>query len=1498
MMRARATALALVNWKGVFYERYLFDRHVTALEGANGAGKTTVMIAAYVVLLPDLARLRFTNLGESSATGGDRGIWGRLGELGRPSYAALEIEVGPRKFIAGVHLERKAEPTIVLTPFLIKDLDLQGSLKELLLLTRDEHDEVPEIQEVRAKVGRLSGKIDVFSTAKEYFAALFEHGITPLRLATDEDRNKLNEMLKTSMTGGISRALTSELRSFLLKEETGLSDTLSRMRGNLDACHRTRTEVSEARHLEGEISSIYDAGQAMFAAALFATREREKEALGRANEARAQEADALGHLRALDLEIAEGKQKHELLAARLAEMKRVAEEAELHASKIVRAQSVSRRLAELTTELARKEEQARTTRARYDLATEARAVRRLERDRARDAYDRAATGVGDLEKGLEELHRNAHAHRRVRSLLEEARTALAEPSLDEDTVAPALERTKARINAIDHERSRIDRDFETIEVRQGEYDRALRALSALASTGAGHAAGRLPAEASDHDRARAVLSYFGERKASVERAADSQAEAARAGQLAERQAKAKARALELEVEIAGDAEAPSALVQRRLDEAEAELRSAEDDLRAETARISEAQRTRASLQARSAELTARAEKWRDCVPRLEALEKRLGVPLRSGEAIAGARVRLAQDGDRERAALSELKERHAARLREASALEAAGGSFDAELMNLRDELDAELLASRFEEVDPEDAAALQARLGSLENALIVDDPQAAAAKLAKYPRAARSVFLVGAHVALGLDEKKPVRQGDDVFVEEPFGIRVTRVPAHPSLGRRARERRAQELREEAARLEAECEAALGRVRALDESKRDADDLALEWAIIEAGDPRAELERAEREAIEQGEIEHTSRARARSARERADTLRARIASLRALLGDAYLLGPPDYAARAAELAAARESLERSRDELRRTEGDRRVLAELLDALRNPPVRGEERTALEARRRELDVERDRHFAAVSALTEVVDNRHALRFSDAERALAEQRTIVPALEEQRANARTAWEAEERALRGADEAWELAASAQQRADAEAMAVRAHHERATGELLAEGIADVSEEAVLEANRRIVEQGAERKAFEREERRLSTEIALLEERRIQSNRAVTAARAHLASVEREASPAREDWSRLERDAQSSGLLQHALTSRAAVAYRGRGSIDLWAEARSKGELLVDRLRTSRGNAESAAHIQATLTGSKGPEGSERSGHVYLEAWLAVRDVLKRCLPAQVADVEDPLEALQRLRDHLSLLEDRLVRQETDLRGASEDVARGIDVRLRRAKSQVRRLNQSLDGIHFGNVVGIRVEMKRIDKMEQILRALREGEVQELLFQTTLPIEEALDEIFRRYGGGGRTGGQRILDYREYIELMVEIQRKSGGADGAPGNWEPASPTRLSTGEAIGVGAALMMVILTEWERDANLLHQKRETGSLRFLFLDEANRLSQDNLGVLFDLCQNLDLQLLIAAPEVARAEGNTTYRLVRRIDDAGREEVVVSGRRVKAEASPEAPAN
>src|SRR3954466_38791 len=171
MSRTTAEVLALVNWKSVFYARYGLDRHVTALEGANGAGKTTVMIAAYVVLMPDMSRLRFTNLGETGATGGDKGIWGRLGEPGSSSYAALEIEMhGGSRLVAGVELTRKAEPSVEAAPFLITGLNPEYRLQDLLLRRRDGADEVPTRAELSENARALGGTLHSYGTAKEYFA--------------------------------------------------------------------------------------------------------------------------------------------------------------------------------------------------------------------------------------------------------------------------------------------------------------------------------------------------------------------------------------------------------------------------------------------------------------------------------------------------------------------------------------------------------------------------------------------------------------------------------------------------------------------------------------------------------------------------------------------------------------------------------------------------------------------------------------------------------------------------------------------------------------------------------------------------------------------------------------------------------------------------------------------------------------------------------------------------------------------------------------------------------------------------------------------------------------------------------------------------------------------------------------------------------------------------------------------------------------------------------
>lgn len=1475
MSRARATALALVNWKGVFYERYLLDPHVTALEGANGAGKTTVMIAAYVVLLPDLGRLRFTNLGESGAKSGDRGIWGRLGEEGRPSYVAMEVALASgERVILGVLLERKAEPALDLTPFLIRGVQAEGRLKSLFVLVREELEEIPVFAEVRANVAELGGELQVFASAKEYFAALFELGVTPFRLGSDEERNKWNEMLRTSMTGGISRALTTDLRSFLLKEETGLSDTLSRMRGNLDTCHRTRVEVAEARKLEHEISGVHEAGRQMMAAALLGMERSARELEARASSLRNDEEIAHAEVSRLGKERDESEARLRQAEEREQEARGQREEATRAIERFDRASRLAEVVAKLETELSAARETTEVVRGTMEAAAQTRAERRMARDRAREAYERASRGLGDLQKGLEELHVQVHAKRRADRTLDLLREELARPTLLPGDLAQLAEELRASCETLDRERSKLDRDRELARVRAGEWEKANAALKQIA----GEAVREDPFE-----RAQTELAREAELERTAMRFDELTTDCRRTEELARRQAKLRSRVEALGVIGVSEHEDPLGAALREEEETRARL---DAELAEASTRLDTARRRAASFREELERLHARSRRFALALPVLKRVELGLGLTIDSRASVLDAQNRLAIAREECRRRVAELEATRESLLEQARALEHAGGVFHPDLLRLREELDAELFANRFEEIDLEEAARVEASLGPLSHALVVDDLERAQAKIAGRERELDSVWLIPAGELGALPSLRARVQGGDLLVDEALGVRITRLPTTPSLGKGARERRAAELRTEAEAVARTLDEVVLERRRLETLTNDLETIANDVAVLEAGDPREAIEEAERaltatnlevegEAARVDEIRGALAARAQ-----------RIEGLRSCLREAYLLEPPDYGALLEAQKSAYALAREARLELERTREARRTLRAHADALRTPPLSVEEERRLEADRAALDATRDRTFAALARTEELLADLPALSAPDLSATLAERAAVAPALEAQHAHARDALAEAEASLALAEEAWERAGEAFRGADGERQAAElklAHMQEA---LTAEGVEDLGEVAREHVHANLRDADELLRAREREVREASTELAVFTERVRIADARRTGLRASREAAEAQATPRLERWHSVREATESRALLDEG-PSIFEPRWETLHGVELALEARSRCAILLERLRASRGGDECVEVIAQENAKESDPSELEDASK-YLAIWRAVRDWLARRLPTHVGDVGSPVEALDRLRVHLSLLEERLARQEKDLRGASEDVARGIDVQVRRAQAQVRRLNVSLEGITFGSIAAIRVKMKRNERMAQILEALREGAAQELLFQTSMPIEEALDEIFRRFGGG-RGGGARILDYREYLELAVEVRR------GGKSDWELASPTRLSTGEAIGVGAALMMVVLTEWERDAHLLRARRASGSLRFLFLDEANRLSQDNLAVLFDLCQNLDLQLLIAAPEVARSVGNTTYRLVRKVGEDGSEEVLVSGRRtVEAASLPE----
>lgn len=1496
--RARVRALVLVNWKGVFYERYLLDRHVTALEGANGAGKTTVMIAAYVVLLPDMSRLRFTNLGESGATGGDRGIWGRLGEQGRPSYTALELELADgSRLIAGVKLQRGGEPSVEPTPFLIEQLPQDAALSELLLVRHADTDQVPELDEIKAQVKHKGGKLEVFRSVKDYFAALFERGVTPLRLATDEDRNKLNEMLRTSMTGGISRVLTSELRSFLLKEESGLGDTLGRMRANLDACRRTRLEVSESRVLEREISGVYEAGLSMFSAAMHASRAAAEEAQRRqvaAEDAAAEAARVAAELASAVAELAAGESTAE---ERLTQARRDHEEALGNWERAKAAAGLTAKLAVLDEELAVLSHRAEGTKAAQAASSADRTARRQEREAAQAAYERAALGLAHLQEGLDELHRRAHAYRQLHQHLAEARALLlGREGLTVEEVPTALATVLARRQEQEAQRAKMARRASAVELQRKDFERAAAALAVL------EAAARLtppPARAPGgemHQRARAALGHLAQRDAEVAGLSALERELADATRLAERQRAVLSKATAL-----GVVPGPGAAValDQRVDTSERELRALDEEAHACDAQVASLRARLLELRGQRDALEAGTARWQavaaaaaraveGLAPLVEAGERARFGALGTPAELSAARELVAQRLLAVAAQRDKLVAEREAELRTATSLDGPGAALDPELLRLRDEVGGELLLGRFDDVEDSEAATLEARLGPLEHALVVEDPEAAAQQLLDRARSLPTVWLVRAGIDLDVAQ---VDSGKlDVVVAESFGVRLTRRPELPAVGAAARGRRAAALRERAEAAGAVLDGLAETAHRLAALRRDLDTVAADRDALAAGDPGPQRLAVEQELRQLEDAMSAARSRGGEVRRQALARRGELDGLRRLLVEAMLLEPPDHGARVQELTARYEAVRRAQIELGEVAQARVVVAELLDVLRMPPPSESEVAATAQRIEDLERDLELSFRAEAALDGVLRHRQAASWSDAEVALRAQSALVPALEEQHRAARAATAAADQAVMAADAGWEQATQLAQEAEALRAAAAAHRERAAAELGSLGGAP-AEDLVAAATLAVTEAGERSAELERQARGLVADFARTKERAEQAARASLEASTNLSEQQRLAGPAEAEWRAMRQAAERAGLVAAPVESvrssdgkRTALSSVSSG--ELRAEASGRRVLLADRLSRCRGGEEQARLVResgdpTSLSGAAAGSGADQVPPT-IAAWLSTRDWLRRRVPAQIAADADPLLALERLRDHLDVLESRLARQEGDLRGASEDVARGIEVQLRRARGQVRRLNQHLEGIRFGSIAAIRVDMRRVDRMEQILRALAAGDAQELLFLPSMPIEEALDEIFRRYGGG-RSGGQRLLDYREYLELVVEIRRQSGEG------WEPASPTRLSTGEAIGVGAALMMVVLTEWERDANLLRARPMPGSLRFLFLDEANRLSRDNLGVLFELCRNLDLQLLIAAPEVARAEGNTTYRLVRHVADDGREEVLVSGRRAIA---------
>ncbi len=308
------------------------------------------------------------------------------------------------------------------------------------------------------------------------------------------------------------------------------------------------------------------------------------------------------------------------------------------------------------------------------------------------------------------------------------------------------------------------------------------------------------------------------------------------------------------------------------------------------------------------------------------------------------------------------------------------------------------------------------------------------------------------------------------------------------------------------------------------------------------------------------------------------------------------------------------------------------------------------------------------------------------------------------------------------------------------------------------------------------------------------------------------------------------------------------------------------ELRSMSDKALGALRLAVADNE---HLRDVLRLSEDPKRPERK----IQFFIAVYQHLRERIRQDIIRTDDPVEAIEQMEIELNRLTEELTAREQTLAISSRSVANIIRKTIQREQNRIRQLNQGLQTVSFGQVRSVRLNVNVRETHAMLLDTLSEEheQHQDLFNSNRLTFSEALAKLYQRLNPqidmGQRTPqtiGEELLDYRNYLEMEVEVNR---GSDG----WLRAESGALSTGEAIGTGMSILVMVVQSWEEESRRLRGK-DISPCRLLFLDEAARLDARSIATLFELCERLEMQLVIAAPENISPEKGTTYKLVRKV--------------------------
>ncbi len=1450
--RGKYQSLTMVNWNGFFARTFDIDGLVTTLSGGNGAGKSTTMAAFITALIPDQTLLHFRNTTEagSSQSSRDKGLYGKL----QPGacYAALDV-VNSRnqRLLFAVKLQQVAgrDKKVDIKPFVIQGLPSHVKPTDILVESVSATQaRVRQINEVKESIAEFEGvQFKAFSSIVDYHAQMFEFGVIPKKLRNSGDRSKFYRLIEASLYGGISSAITRSLRDYLLPQNGGVKkafqDMESALRENrmtLEAIKTTQADRDLFKHLITE-STNYVAADYMRHAnerrkKLEQTLSLRSELFG-SRETLIEQNNLLNRVQEeLELLIeSESSLEQDYQAA--SDHLQLVQNALRQQEKIERYQEDLEELSERLEEQMMVVEEAQE---RVMMAEEQATV-------AEEEVDSLKTQLADYQQALDVQQTRALQYQQAVQALEKAKQLLGDDSLTAESAQALVSELKSKesenTNALLSVKHKLDMSSAAAE----QFETALKLVQSIV--------GQVERkDASEHAKTAIAKARESQQIAQNEQQWRAQHRDLERSLNQQRQARElvaeykKQYHVELTDEVTFEQERERHATQiESLEIAQEEVR----DQRGEQRRLEQ------NAVAEISKLEAIAPAWIAANDALEKLREQSGEELEDRHAVMN-HMQVVLEQERELSlAKDKLAERRSQLDSEIERLASPGGSNDPRLKGLADTLGGVLLSEIYDDITIDDAPYFSAMYGPARHAIVVSDLSGIEEKLVELDDCPEDLYIIEGDIDAFDDSSFDAEEleGAVCVRMNDRQMRYSRLPEIPLFGRAAREQRLELLRNEREEVvEKHAKAAFDSQKMqrlyqafnlfVSNHIQVAFDADPEQALATIRDKRNQIARvlADLDAKEQQQ------------RSQLQTSKQALSSLDKLASHMVLVEDESLQARFDELEEKIAQLAEAKNFLNNHAKAVTQLENIASALDADP---EQFDALEAEYKAADERLQDLKKQIFALSDLVERRHYFAYSDSVDLLNKSSELSEQLKAKLV------QAEQMRTRSREELKQSQGQMNQYNQVLASLKSSH--QAKLETVQEFKQELQEFGVN------ADEGAEERAMRRRDE-LHERLHTSRSRKSEYERTITSTELEMKGLAKRLKKVQKEYVELR------AFVVAAKAGWCSVLRLAReNDVERRLHKRELAYMSADELRSMSDKSLGALRLAVAnnddlrdaLRLSEDNARPERKVLFYIAVYQHLRERIRQ----DIIRTDDPVEAIEEMEVELARLTEELTQRENRLAISSESVASIIKKTIQREQNRIRMLNQGLSNISFGQVKGVRLNVKIRESHEVLLSGLATQQEQhkDLFESTRFTFSEAMAKLFQRVNPhidmGQRSPqvlGEELLDYRNYLELSVEVNR---GTDG----WLQAESGALSTGEAIGTGQSILLMVVQSWEEESRRLRSK-DIVPCRLLFLDEAARLDAKSIATLFELCDRLDMQLLIAAPENISPEKGTTYKLVRKV--------------------------